>query len=231
MTPPSQLAKGLVFRRPLKRRPALVAATLCWAGFALVAWLVVGGHVTAFDRTGLLMWRTGPALGPAGPGWLTASIRDVTLLGSTVPRTVIVLGAIAALVLLRRRRDALLLVLTVGGGWATEGAIKALVARPRPELVSHLATYSGASFPSGHAFNSAVICLSLALVFGSMCRRRALRIAILGVAIALTLAIGFSRVWLGVHYPSDVLAGWLGGTGWVLLVTGLVSSPARRSAG
>ena len=214
----------------IDRRKALAVAALCWGAFALLVWLVTTGHTGGFDQTGLLYWRTGAGLVPKGPKWLLEGVRDLTSLGGVLLRNMFVIGAIVALLFLRLRREAVLLALTVMGAWAVEGAIKALVGRPRPEIVPHLAEAGGASFPSGHAFNSAVVYIAIALAFATLSARESVRLTIVGAAIALSLLIAWTRVWPGVHFPSDVGAGWLGGAGWAFLAAALLQRPADAAA-
>ena len=145
-------------------------------------------------------------------------------------RNLFAIGAIVALLFLRLRREATLLTLTIVGGWAVNSTIKALVGRPRPELVSHLTEAGGLSFPSGHSFNSAVVYISIALAFAALSPRQSVRATLVLAAMALTLAIALSRVWLGVHYPSDALAGWLGGAGWAFTAAALLYRPAKAVA-
>jgi undecaprenyl-diphosphatase len=214
----------------IDRRKALAASALCWFAFGLLVWLVTTGRADAFDRPGLLFWRTGTALVPRGPTWLLEGVRDVTSLGGVLLRNLCVIGAVVALLFLRLRREAVLLVLTVAGAWAVDAAIKGLVGRPRPEIVPHLTEAGGASFPSGHAFNSAVVYIAIALAFATLSARESVRLTVIGTAIAVSLVIAWSRVWLGVHFPSDVAAGWLGGAGWAFLAAALLQRPAEIAA-
>ncbi|MET0179914.1 MAG: phosphatase PAP2 family protein [Novosphingobium sp.] len=211
-------------------RRALIAALVCWAGFAAVVIAVQTGHTAWFDAAGLDLWRTGADLRPAGPPWLLEGVRDFTALGGVLLRHVIVVGALIALLFLRLRREAVLLAGTVVGGWLVNSAIKALVGRPRPTIVPHLTDAGGASFPSGHSFNSAVVFLAIALAFAAMSPRQSVRITIVLSAVLLSLLVAASRVWLGVHFPSDVTAGWLGGAGWALLAAALLDRPAEKVA-
>ncbi len=135
-----------------------------------------------------------------------------------------------ALLFLRLRREAILLALTVAGAWLVESGIKALVGRARPEIVPHLTEAGGASFPSGHSFNSAVVYIAIALAFATLSARQSVRFTVIGIAIVLSLLIAWSRVWLGVHFPSDVIAGWLGGAGWAFLSAALLFRPAQKVA-
>jgi undecaprenyl-diphosphatase len=139
--------------------------------------------------------------------------------------TRIIVAAVAVLVLLigRDRRRAIALVLIVASGAALDSALKAIVGRPRPALLPHLDHVTSASFPSGHAANGAILYVALALLAPPRQRPAALVAAVL-----LVLAIGVSRVALAVHWPSDVIAGWCVGLGWLLLWR---SSLARTACG
>lgn len=189
--------------------------------------LVLAGRTVPLDSTGLQIWRTGAGLAPRGPGWLIEAVRDVTGMGGVVMRHVFAICAIAALLLLKLRREALVLAGTVMGGWVVNSALKALIGRERPTIVPHLTEAAGNSFPSGHSFNSAVVFIAIALAFAAMSPRRSVRWTIVGAAVGLTWLIAFSRVWLGVHFPSDVIAGWLGGASWAFLAAAALDRPAQ----
>lgn len=111
---------------------------------------------------------------------------------------------------------AALLVGGVVSGSIAVALAKALFGRARPDLIDHLVEVGSASFPSGHSANSAIVYLTLAILLTQIVPRRAQRLYLIGVAVALTAAIGLSRVYLGVHWPSDVLAGWAFGTLWAM---------------
>lgn len=210
-------------------RVCLIAGLACWLAFALVAWCVASGRAHAIDAAGLLFWRDAD-LRPLGPPALLEAVRDVTALGGVLLRNLFALGAVAALAFLRLRREAVLLAATIATGWFVEVALKHLVGRPRPMIVPHLTEAGSASFPSGHSFNSAVVYIAMALAFAALSPRREIRVTILACATMGSLAVAFSRVWLGVHWPTDVIAGWLGGTGWAFLASALLYRPARAAA-
>jgi undecaprenyl-diphosphatase len=214
----------------IDRRKAFAVALVCWAGFALLVWLVSTGRAGAFDEPGLLVWRTGEGLVPKGPKFLLEAVRDLTAHGGVLLRNHFAVAPVVAQLFQRQRREAALLALTVAGAWLVEAAIKHWLGRPRPEIVPHLTEAGGASFPSGHAFNSAVVYIAIALAFATLSARESVRLTTIGAAILLSLAIAWSRVWLGVHFPSDVLAGWLGGAGWTFLAAALLQRPAQLAA-
>ncbi|MBA4355184.1 MAG: phosphatase PAP2 family protein [Novosphingobium sp.] len=209
---------------------ALIAAALCWIGFAVVTVAVWNGRSENLDAAGLLFWRRGATLAPAGPLWLLEAVRDLTSLGGVLLRNLVALGALTALLFLRLRREAVLLAATIAGGWILNTLVKLAVGRPRPLIVPHLTEAGGQSFPSGHSFNSAVVYIAISLAFAAMSPRRGVRWTLVALAISLSLAVAFSRVWLGVHFPSDVAAGWLGGAGWAFLATAILHRPAKAVA-
>ncbi len=213
---------------PIDRRRAALLAALCWAGFALVAWLVTSGRTGGFDSWGLLSYRTADSLAFGGPERVFEAVRDVTGLGGIFLRSLFALGAVAALLFLRLRREAAIYFFTIASGWAVSGGLKLLVGRDRPELVPHLATAGGGSFPSGHSFGSALVYIGMALAFASLSERQAVRLTIVASAVAVSMMVAWSRVLLGVHYPTDVIAGWLGGAGWALGAVALFSPVAKR---
>lgn len=204
-----------------------MASALCWTGFLFVVWLVLTGHGSKIDSAGLLFWRRGADLVPAGPQWLLEAVRDITALGGVLLRNLILLGVLAALLFLRLKREAVLLTGTVMGGWLVNSLVKLAVGRPRPMIVPHLTEAGGQSFPSGHSFNSAVVYIAIALAFAAISPRRSVRWTLVVTAIVLSITIAVSRVWLGVHFPTDVTAGWLGGAGWAFLASALLHRPAQ----
>ena len=108
------------------------------------------------------------------------------------------------------------------------GLDKALFARPRPEVVPHLVEVNSLSFPSGHSLNSAIVYLTLGVLIARSFEERSARVFTIGTAALLVLTIGFTRVYLGVHFPSDVLGGWTVGAAWAL-VMGMLASVLQRS--
>lgn len=209
---------------------ALLAAALCWIGFAIIVFLVTAGQTEDIDAAGLLFWRQAGGLVPRGPAWLVEAVRDVTGLGGVFLRNLFALAAIAALLLLKLRREAVLFAATIITGWGVNSALKLLVGRERPTIVAHLTDAGGHSFPSGHSFNSAVVYIAMALAFAAFSPNRGVRWSIIASALAATMLIALSRVWLGVHYPSDAAAGWLGGAGWAFLASALLYRPAKAVA-
>lgn len=212
------------------RRKALAAGVLCWLGFALVVWLVASGHAGGFDRAGLLLARTGDQLGLPGSTHVSEIVRDITALGGVFQRNLFAAGAFAVLWFLRLRREAVLFAFTVVAGWLVNSGLKLLVGRERPQIVPHLMETTGLSFPSGHSFNAAVVYIAMALAFAALSRRHPVRYLVIAGAMGLAALVAWSRVLLGVHFPTDVLAGWLGGAGWAFLAAALLYRPAKAAA-
>ena len=194
-----------------------LAAAAIW-GFAELADDVLEGETHTFDERILLALRSATDRSdPLGAGWLEELMRDVTALGSTGILTFITLAVAGFLALERKSHAALFVVVAVGGGMLLSTLLKIGFDRPRPDLVPHGAIVYTASFPSGHSMLSAVAYLTLGALLARVQPRRLLKLYLLGLAILLTVAVGASRVYLGVHWPTDVLAGWAIGAAWALL--------------
>ena len=179
---------------------------------------VVQGETRAFDEALLLAFRDpGKPSDPLGPAWLQIMFRDITSLGSYTVVTLITLAVIGYLLIDGKSGAAVLVLASVGGGAAFSSLLKFGIDRPRPDLVAHLVEVSTASFPSGHATLAAVTYLTLGTLLSRVESRGSTKIYVLTVAVALTLLIGISRLYLGVHWPTDVLAGWCVGSAWAML--------------
>ncbi len=214
----------------INRRKALVVAALCWAGFAVMVWLVLTDGAGWLDEPGLLAARTGEGREFAGTALMLEIVRDVTALGGVFLRNLFAVAAVVALLFLKLRREAVLLFLTVALGWIVNTAVKGFVGRERPQIVPHLMEAGGESFPSGHSFNSAVVYIAIALAFAALSRRHSVRYTVILAAMLVSAMVAWSRVLLGVHFPSDVIAGWLGGAGWAFLAAALLYAPAKAAA-
>lgn len=169
----------------------------------------------AFDTDILLAFRVaGEPNNPLGPSWLEEAMRDITALGSAAVLIYITAITIIYLCMIRRWGAALFVFASVAGGQVLSSLLKLGIDRPRPDLVSHLAHVHTMSFPSGHAMLSAVTYLTLGALLARFLPGRAETIFVFFIAILTTLLVGISRVYLGVHWPSDVLAGWCAGFAW-----------------
>ena len=156
-----------------------------------------------------------PATGePLGPAKMVEVARDITALGSAavlVPTVTIIVGF---LVLSRRFAAALFLAVSSLGGATLNELLKTFYGRTRPEEPLRLIDIDSLSFPSGHAMSSATIYLTIAVLLTRLADRRLEDLYIFSAALLLSGAVGFSRVYLGVHYPTDVVAGWAAGVAW-----------------
>ncbi|MBF5045414.1 phosphatase PAP2 family protein [Aggregicoccus sp. 17bor-14] len=164
---------------------------------------------------------------PLGPLWLPETARDATALGGVPVLAFITLTVAGFLALSGKGRSLWLVLGTTLGGLALSLLLKEGFARPRPDVVPHLTQTLTASFPSGHSMLSAVVYLTLALQVSALVPKRRLKVYVICIALLLTVLIGLSRVYLGVHYPTDVLAGWAAGLAWALL-SALVARALRR---
>lgn len=196
---------------------AMGAIALAVLVLALIGATLARGHQFAFDRAIMLAMREPENIRvPEGPVWLKQVMIDATALGGETVLTLVV-AITAGFLAIRRHWLTFWLVLggTISGSWAV-GLVKSIVARPRPVLIDHLVEVWSASFPSGHAANSATIYLTVALLLMQIVEGRSARWYLMSVAAVLVALIGISRVYLGVHWPSDVLAGWSFGALWAL---------------
>ena len=209
---------GRLVRRELALLLVLaLAASAIW-GFAELTDEVLENETHAFDESVLLALRSPTDRSdPLGPGWLEEFMRDITALGSTGVLAFITLAVAGFLVLQRKANAALFVVVAVGGGMLLSTLLKMGFDRPRPDLMPHGSEVYTASFPSGHSMMAAVTYLTLGALLARVQPRRRLKLYLLGLAIVLTAAVGFSRVYLGVHWPTDVVAGWTLGAAWALL--------------
>ncbi|MBN8829364.1 MAG: phosphatase PAP2 family protein [Sphingomonadales bacterium] len=178
---------------------------------------VLEGDTNALDRAILLRVREATNGTGVAANWLRHFMLDMTALGNNGTLTIVVIGAAGYLLAIGKRHLAILLTGSSALGLVASGALKLAFDRPRPELVPHLVAVDTSSFPSGHAMNSAVIYLTLAVMLARAERRTTPRIYILGVGLLLTIFIGLSRIYVGVHWPTDVLVGWAFGATWAAM--------------
>ena len=210
----------------------LLALAVVGLGFIALSDEVREQETQHFDERVLLaLRRADNPEEPVGPRWLAEVARDVTALGSVSVLTLVVCAVGGFLVLVRRWRTLALVVGSTVGGAVVNTLLKSLFARPRPTVVPHLTHVLTESFPSGHAMLSAIVYLTLGALLAQLVERRWQRAYLVGVALTLTLLIGLTRVYLGVHYPTDVLGGWMAGLAWALLTATLARAVKRRSPG
>lgn len=192
----------------------LALIVLLGFGFLGIADEVGEGDTQAFDHAILMAFRVpGHPADPLGPDWLQEAARDLTSLGSFSVLGLMFLVVTIYLLMAGRRRVAAWVAVTVGGGTLLSTALKLHYDRPRPDLGVALPVFTS-SFPSGHALISTVVYLTLGAMLARSTTERALQVFFVGTAVLLALLIGLTRVYLGVHFPTDVLAGWSVGATW-----------------
>ena len=202
------------------------ALLLC---FGFIAQAVIEGEPIAFDRWVLLAFRDASNLSlPVGPRWLPEAARDITALGGTVVLGIVLLVVTGYFFAAGKRHTGWFVLATVLGGTALNTTLKLVFARPRPDLVTPLTQVLTMSFPSGHAALSAICYLTLGALLAQAHASRAIRTYFIAIALTLTLLIGVSRVYLGVHYPTDVLAGWCIGFAWAAICWSIMNYFQRR---
>jgi undecaprenyl-diphosphatase len=185
--------------------------------FGLIAQELSEKEPLAFDQKLILALRnpTHPSA-PIGPAWFQEMARDITSLGGRIVLGIMTAGIVGYLLLTHRPAAAWLMLGAVLGGVALNDLLKLAFARPRPDFVTYAARLFSSSFPSGHATVSAIAYLTIGALLARLHASVTIRVYIISIAVLLILLIGMSRVYLGVHYPSDVLAGWCIGTAWAM---------------
>jgi len=208
-------AAGTSFRVALACSLALVAILIGTFGF--VADEVIEGATTRFDTAVTLLFRVnGDVTQVAGPMWLKEAVRDFTSLGSFGVLGFIVIASAGYLLFSRRLHEAVFLVTSVVLGTMLSNVLKLVFNRHRPDVEASTHVFT-ASFPSGHATMSAVVYLTLGVLLAKSAPSRGLRSYFIGLAILLAFLVGVSRIYLGMHYPTDVIAGWCVGISWAML--------------
>ena len=212
-----KLLQSAVYKQPL----LFTVISLCagsFLAFSKLASEVLEGEGRAIDTQIMLLLRDpNDSTNPLGPGWFEEMMRDISGLGGVAILTFVTLASALYLFLINKKGLALYLLAAVGTGTVFSSLLKAGFDRPRPDLVPHGSIVYTASFPSGHSLIAAIVYLTLAALLAESQPRYRFKIYFLSLAIVMTLLIGISRVYLGVHWPSDVVAGWFGGSAWAFM--------------
>jgi undecaprenyl-diphosphatase len=211
----SRFGLGNLKRRELTWLFVGLTACVLLLVFLKLASEVIEGDTQAFDTKILQALRDphDPSK-PIGPPWIEGSLLDLTALGGPTVLTLVVLAVVGFLLLQTRYRTALFVVATWLSGELVNSGLKHAFNRPRPTIVPHLREVFSTSFPSGHAMESAIVYLTLGAILMRVAEDRLTKVYCLGIAVLLTVVVGTSRVYLGVHYPTDVIGGWIIGFAW-----------------
>jgi undecaprenyl-diphosphatase len=192
---------------------------------------VTEGETQAFDIRIIRALRS-PAdpSRPVGPAWIENALLDLTAIGGSTVLGLMVLSVVGFLLLQTRYWTALFVTVTAMSGEVLNIAMKAAFNRPRPSIVPQLRAVFSTSFPSGHAMESAIVYLTLGAILMRVAESRLTKAYIMGIAMLLTMLVGVSRVYLGVHYPTDVIGGWIIGFVWASICW-LIAQRFERTTG
>lgn len=230
MLDPSRITRLIRFARAeVAALAALLVVTLGVMTFIEVADDMTEADGQAFDEA-VLHWMQPAAGDPRGPWWLHEAAADLTSLGGISVLTLFALIALTFLLIQRKRLSAALLVIGLTGGVALSEGLKALFERARPPAAFQAVETLNASFPSGHALLSTVFYLTLGVMLTRAFPKRRLKAFVLGAAILIALLIGLTRVYLGAHWASDVMAGWCAGAAWAMALWLVAYAVQRRQA-
>lgn len=196
---------------------SLVLLVVSVLAFGSLAGEVIEGDTQAIDEWMVASLRQADDLAkPIGPAWLHEMGRDATALGGIAWLLLATCAVAGFLMLDRKPHMAVFLVASTVSGLVMSMILKEIFSRPRPDIVPHLSHVYTSSFPSGHSMLSAVVYLTLGALISSVVKRPLVKVYVITIAVLLALIVGVSRVYLGVHYPSDVAAGWVAGLIWAL---------------
>jgi undecaprenyl-diphosphatase len=218
-------AKTSLLRRHLPEYATEITLILISLGLLIFATLtgeMLEGETIGFDRYVLLLFRNPADLAdPIGPQSLEILVRDATALGGVLVLSLMCIFVCIYLWLRRQRKLATFLAISVALGMALNTVLKWMIVRPRPDIVPHATDAALSSFPSGHAMMSTVVYLTLGALLSLSTSDRRIKFYILSWSVFLPLMIGISRLYLGVHWPTDIIAGWIAGATWSLLCLGV----------
>lgn len=195
--------------------------------FIKIGRAVSGNETSGFDETILLALRDAPD-DPIGPPSLTAAVMHISALGSGAVTGLIVLITTLFFVVSKHYRYALLMIACSLGTLAGMALLKDFYERERPTVVTHIDPPGGHSFPSGHSMISAALYMTLAVLIARTLQTRRQRVFVVAMGAIMMMLIGLTRLYLGVHYPTDVLAGWTAGLLWALVCGLLVERIGKR---
>ncbi|WP_146520906.1 phosphatase PAP2 family protein [Stieleria varia] len=223
------IVRFLRSREPIVLVGLLLIVAGTW-GFVELADEVIEGDTGSFDRWAVRQFRSADdAALPIGPTWMAEMGRDITGLGGVAVLTLFIIAATGFLAIHRAYRTMVVLVASTVGGITVSMLLKQFFDRPRPDVVPHLSQIYSSSFPSGHSMMSAVVYLTLAAIVAPVLKHFWVRFYVMACAVLLTGLIGISRVYMGVHYPTDVLAGWTAGLVWAIACSLIAKSiPEKR---
>ena len=208
-----------------------LAAELAVIGALVLTFILignaVGGGIDQLDKNILLAMRDAPD-DPWGPHWFEAGMQHLSALGSIAVTGLVAIIAVLFLLVGRKPRLALLVVMCAVGTLIAMAVLKGLYDRPRPTVVTHVESIKSLSFPSGHSMIAAALYLTLAVLVARAMPDRRLRRFTVAIGATIAMLVGVTRMYLGVHYPSDVLGGWTVGVTWAL-VCGVVARRLEKS--
>jgi undecaprenyl-diphosphatase len=226
-----QAALHFIGRHELGTPLAVLLAAGGGLSFIQIADEVREGEADHIDRAILLALRdSGDLSDPLGPRWVEEIGRDLTALGGTGVLLLITTAVIGYLALTKKPRTVALLLFSVLGAIAVVHSLKWLFDRPRPDLVPHLSYVLTPSFPSGHSMLSASVYLTLGTLLARIEKSLVIKAYLLLWAFLLAFLVGASRVYVGVHWPTDVLAGWAAGAAWASLCWVVAHALERRGS-